>query len=1414
MDDDSSYSPDKLEQIIDDCRRIGDWSIAIKSLERYAHVFDVGAATSTIQHQDLGKVRAYYWTCMAEYVYNIKKDVINAIDCVRRAFMIDESYFDIRIITSFMLLELSKDLINHKEINYHKEGFKKIDDELDLTVYALDLNEVLGKDFEDIPKSEQIILNEILNSCNQLKYKQILLSFLSSIPDKDALTVINEVLREIRQVSRPTYQEMFKNWILYTSKTLLSSVKLSNSVYDDFLSGQISSYRLWLWIDGISTRGNINEILQEPLQARNDAMHIALSLLPYQSISRNPTEQKTPTSNDQFLYLPEFIQCQALVAISRIPLIEMNMSMLEDAILSFQKCISTNSPIRNIIPIPLVVGLSVEASILHLKRAKIEFIVEQSQQDDNKSPLKINEILSSSPTRRKDSVGTNNNDQNEMKRSMVEVDIAYALLLSVKQTMSVQVDVRTTINTQRLYIESIEPVSSSQLHLLPIVPSDPKSIVSTARSSFIATLMAAILIYKMTKGKGNTDHDMVMNMEEQQYDAEIIELFQWGLSLEIKPDINLLWNLSCAYDNVGKTFESINLARQCHTALMEMQKYNNNIHKNFVDEKNGKSINKRLNNRSSLSNKFYFGNLTMYLHKDISAILHWLGLEHQISDYPWLGITKAVELSYDNACLKPQEDQLLLELMRLIRTGLIDLYSFEQMKPIFVSIGIHFENAQIKYETIRKNKVLLNVSHGLGDKYNNNESDLECSFIFEEEIDEGLYKLLFLLGKTHLRYSRFYTIHDYDRMLHQRVAVKVFALLLQYEDDFIVKTPKRDKSKNDFNNYNKMNDKLVENRNISDLFIYPTDDLLLYYCLSLADLRQFETATQLLYDYLSTEGLLPQDHTDENRSLNNEINDYENNTNDEKSFVQTVSSITKSMTGLFSSTNASFEINKSTIKNSIIPPNPSDSIHSSTNITNNINISKRLHLYVLLITASNNYSIYIIKEAVGCIRMALKYQPEDINLLYTLLLLEVQLQNKDNAYQVLDGLIHGLNKEYVKLLEMMDDDMSASKYQLHNVNNNNNNNSNNNSNNNKNNNNNNNNNIIKTNSEDESKSPRMLGSASLDVHALSNDSNDSYVHKSSFPTEHKDDYYDKNNNNEVRKQLLRSNSSTSGVSFIISTSSLVYSENRPSLLLSKRVMTQLLVGIAKEVDGLLHDIAMGGNAVNNHKIIDTLKYVPTLLGWRLPTGCGWGYEDGQQFYDCYADILSTYGLIIQKEEKNICSKLAIELFSISLTLCPDHLQSLLALIDIEIRKFQLLTERQYRIPMSDGLWSAINKTKKNLNNNELLDDAIIQAQFISEEFMSLPVNTSNVSSIIIPKITVKEFRNKYSQAITSSKEIVSAYNYSRLALLTKELSAEVWLALGRVSEMMGDKDQPVESYMTSLECRQYSTLRPFDDIIL
>jgi hypothetical protein len=103
----TAYSPDQLEHIIDSFRFSGNWDAALKGLERYAQVFDIGAATASKQHWSSDDARCFYWSVMCEAMLEYRGSRQQAMVCIKKAARYNAAYPDWRIFMCRILLETS-----------------------------------------------------------------------------------------------------------------------------------------------------------------------------------------------------------------------------------------------------------------------------------------------------------------------------------------------------------------------------------------------------------------------------------------------------------------------------------------------------------------------------------------------------------------------------------------------------------------------------------------------------------------------------------------------------------------------------------------------------------------------------------------------------------------------------------------------------------------------------------------------------------------------------------------------------------------------------------------------------------------------------------------------------------------------------------------------------------------------------------------------------------------------------------------------------------------------------------------------------------------------------------------------------------------------------------------------------------
>ena len=183
------------------------------------------------------------------------------------------------------------------------------------------------------------------------------------------------------------------------------------------------------------------------------------------------------------------------------------------------------------------------------------------------------------------------------------IEKAYDFLEVARATLSRGNILRSTM---------IQDERRTLLYSMPKTESDPEVYHSMASLSFIATFAAAI--WKMKS-----------SLTGKKFDVEALTALEWASTNDIttQDDANLLWNLSSYYDRVGEGGKARNLLLQCHASIKAKQKES-----------------------ASRSTSLYRENM---------ALLNWLGLEYQATEYTWLPATKYLEISMRNEVVKGEQ---------------------------------------------------------------------------------------------------------------------------------------------------------------------------------------------------------------------------------------------------------------------------------------------------------------------------------------------------------------------------------------------------------------------------------------------------------------------------------------------------------------------------------------------------------------------------------------------------------------------------------------------------------------------------------------------------------------------------------------------------------------------------------------
>ena len=288
---------------------------------------------------------------MAECVYETKGDYFNAIDCARRAVGLDEQCIEARVIVSRILLESCQLLWSTDR------GKVSMD-----SVVDLDISNVLATPFQSLSKDgQQVILQLFQSTDNNRCISGVLLAVFQFMPAHEVTKVCGDVV-SISQTHQPSLIHL----ILFTSLMLLSPVTIEYIAIRN--NARLNEYRLWLFLDAVVTTAGIYESIGD-IQKTREIGYTLLSA----AVQTNSSSSDRHRMHFGYGFLADtFESCRntILALACRLPLLERSSGLVDEAIGSFHRCISGGSPLRHYFPIPIQLGLNVEAALTLLMRGK------------------------------------------------------------------------------------------------------------------------------------------------------------------------------------------------------------------------------------------------------------------------------------------------------------------------------------------------------------------------------------------------------------------------------------------------------------------------------------------------------------------------------------------------------------------------------------------------------------------------------------------------------------------------------------------------------------------------------------------------------------------------------------------------------------------------------------------------------------------------------------------------------------------------------------------------------------------------------------------------------------------------------------------------------------------------------------
>ena len=415
-----------VESLVDSCRLKVDFASVNDALKRFAHLFDVGAANSTTQHSSLDAVRAYYWAVMSESVYETRGDYYNAIDCARRAVGLDEHCVEARVVVSRILLDSCQSAVNGITRTSTSTSTTSSGSDSKVppdSVIDLEASTVLAEAFSGVGENVRKAFTAALATCDRL-VTAVLLAVFQFMPGHEVVAVCTEVAKALASASAPSSSSPppARLLVLMTARALLSAVS-PDDVAAKHRVGAISEYRLWLFLDALAATAGIHEALGDVQRAR-DASLAVLYLV--------------GDGGCAVADVPEPCRNVVLAAACRLALLERAAGLADEAVGSLHRCVSGASALRHFFPIPIQLGLHVEAALMMLARA---------HKAAGPRPVDYGRAE---------------------KHVQKDIDRAFSLLSTAQQMMTARVDVDAAVASAQLHAAALDPLPRSQLLALPL----------------------------------------------------------------------------------------------------------------------------------------------------------------------------------------------------------------------------------------------------------------------------------------------------------------------------------------------------------------------------------------------------------------------------------------------------------------------------------------------------------------------------------------------------------------------------------------------------------------------------------------------------------------------------------------------------------------------------------------------------------------------------------------------------------------------------------------------------------------------------------------------------------------------------------------------------------------------------------
>lgn len=566
-------------------------------------------------------------------------------------------------------------------------------------------------------------------------------TLLSFLPSTSIHELLHDFVNDLKASPHETKDDQLQHFLLLLSRELLSqqAEPLTNKI-NAFKNGSMSEYRLGYWIDAVTTLAIVYERLNDFTRAVSSLLGIL------QHMCGISLDESSPSNAEaiSFSLLPESCRKRAVLSVSRLVSLchrsRTHFPQLEGVLDLFTAPVS---PLRAAAPAFLTAGLMVEKALQEIRAGK-----------DTGAPLSF--YLS------------NTNEATSENQSLRHLEVASSMLEKVKGLFPITPETaEETFRNRSTVLRALEGFIGQ-------ASSDPMKYHAMASPGFIAAVLVGIW-----KHKGS--------VHGTRFDTEVLSVLEWANIHDVAGDVNILSNLSSAYDRLGDTERARNLLKRCNSEILRNAQAKDNT----------------------------FDSLREAYHSNIS-LLYWMGVELQASELLWLPAVKYMEISLRAEGLNAEKVDAAIAVGRASLEGLfgepaknwlaavhrpvsgIDLIAsddttsrqgtapdtYSALLPTDILMNGGLESLYINFP---RESTLVPTAQTIASSFlqqtkstSKKEAKQLAQFLSETKQllnEDGAYTMLFFLGKAYQMRAREASVRDRERQQVQMQALRIFAAL-------------------------------------------------------------------------------------------------------------------------------------------------------------------------------------------------------------------------------------------------------------------------------------------------------------------------------------------------------------------------------------------------------------------------------------------------------------------------------------------------------------------------------------------------------------------------------------------------------------------------------------------------------------